>query len=174
MQLYTNNSTGTVTYSSGEFDNSIILENDLEVLNSTGYQEAFKVNLGVNERLIFRAFLYWDYHANGDLKYRFVTPTGTVFYRHILRQSEIPISDNITETVSQCVATNGTGELVPGDPPSTSGQHYAWVQYGVLQAPATYAADANKALDIQFSQNTASDTQATVLKAGSYIEYKKF
>ena len=171
MQLYTNNSTGTVTYGSGEFDSSIILENDLEVLNSTGYQEAFKVNLGVNERLIFRAFLYFDYHADGDLKYRFVTPTGTVFYRHILRQSEIPIADTITESVSQCVATTGTGEITAA---GSTGQHYAWVQHGVLQAPATYAADASKALDVQFTQNSASATQATVLKAGSYLEYKKF
>tara|TARA_R100000234_G_scaffold103405_1_gene72869 strand:+ start:762 stop:1277 length:516 start_codon:yes stop_codon:yes gene_type:complete len=171
MQLYTNNSTGTVTYSSGEFDSSIILENDIEVISSNIYHQAFKLNLGVNERLIFRTYLYFDYHADGDLKYRFLTPTGTVLYRHILRQSEIPIADTITESVSQCVATTGTGEITAA---GSTGQHYAWVQYGVLQTPATYAADALKSFNIQFTQNSASATQATVLKAGSYIEYKKF
>ena len=172
MQLYTNNSTGTVTYASGEFDNSIILENDLEVKGTTGYQEAFKVNLGVNERLIFRAFLYFDYNAAGDVQYRIITPTGTTRFLAVVRKSELPISGEITETVEQYINTNGTGEIQPT--PGATGQHYAWVQHGIIETPGSYAADANKALDVQFSQQSISTDYATVLKAGSYLEYKKF
>tara|TARA_R100001082_G_scaffold4514_1_gene3295 strand:+ start:68 stop:583 length:516 start_codon:yes stop_codon:yes gene_type:complete len=171
MPLYTNNTKGTVTHGTGEFDSSIILENDLEVLNSTAYQSAFNINLGKSERIIFRTFLYFDYNAAGDIKYRILTPTGTTRFLAVLRQSELPISGAIVETVTQYAGSSGTGEVTAA---GATGQHFAWVQYGIVETPGSYASDASKVLDVQFTQQTASDVQATTLKAGSYIEYKKF
>tara|TARA_R100001594_G_C3880559_1_gene225857 strand:- start:53 stop:553 length:501 start_codon:yes stop_codon:yes gene_type:complete len=166
MPLYTNTTKGTVSYGTGEFDTSDILDNDIEVLNSTTFVNAFKVPIGPNERVHFRAFLYFDYHADGDLKYKITTPGTTSAYRHILRESEMPIDGAITETTTMAVATTGLSSYAKT---GATGTYFAWVQYGVLENGATAGE-----LKVEFAQNSASATQATKLKAGSYIEYIKF
>tara|TARA_R100000458_G_C8238561_1_gene218215 strand:+ start:617 stop:1126 length:510 start_codon:yes stop_codon:yes gene_type:complete len=169
MPLYSNTTTKVVTYGTGEFK-SQILDNDHSVTSSTTYESAFKVSLGPSERILFRAFLYFDYHQDGDVKYKIVTPTGSTRFLAILRQSELPIDGAIVETVTQYVGTVGTGDVpVTGD----TGQHFAWVQYGLVETPGSYAADASRLFDVQFAQQSSS-ASATTLKRGSYIEYKKF
>lgn len=179
MALHTNTLKKVVTYSTpGIFDKSKILENDLDVLNSTGYQEAFNIPLATSERIMFRAYLNFNYHSDGDIKTRIVTPTGTTNFLAIVRESEIPISGDIDESdvnvgPTQYTGTTGTGEIEAAGG-SGSGTYYIQVEHGIVETPGSYASDASKALDIQFTQKTASATQATTLLAGSYIEYKKF
>jgi len=168
MPLYTNTTKGTVSYGTGQFDTSDILDNDIEVLNSDTYVDGFKIPLGPNERVHFRALLYFDFHANGDLKYKVTTPSTTSSSVIFIRESEIPIDGTIAEAVTHTVATTGTGEKVKTFD-GTNGTMYSWIQYAVLQNGGT-AGD----VKIEFAQNSASDTQATKLKAGSYIEYIKF
>ena len=166
MPLYTNTTKGTVSYGTGEFDTSDILDNDIEVLNSATYVDGFKIPVGPNERVHFRTFLYFDYHADGDLKYKITTPGTTSSSVMLIRESEIPIDGAITEAVTQSVATSGSGEKVKT---GATGAMYSWIQYAVLQNGAT-AVD----IKVEFAQNSASATQSTKLKAGSYIEYIKF
>ena len=166
MPLYTNTEKGTVSYGPGQFNTSDILDNDIEVLNSNTYVDGFKIPLAPNERVHFRAFLFFDYHADGDLKYKVTTPSTTSSSVIFIRESEIPIDGTITEAVTHTVATTGTGEKVKT---GATGTMYSWIQYAVLQNGGT-AGD----VKIEFAQNSASDTQSTKLKAGSYIEYIKF
>ena len=170
MPLYSNSYSKVVTYGTGEFI-SQILDNDHSVASSTTYESAFKVSLGPSERILFRAFLYFDYHQDGDIKYKIVTPTGSNRFLAILRQSELPIHEDIAETVTQYVGSGGTGDVSPT--PGNTGQHFAWIQYGLVETPGSYAADASRLFDIQFAQQSSS-ANATTLKRGSYIEYKKF
>ena len=174
MALHTNTLKKVVTYSTpGIFDKSKILENDLDVLNSTGYQEAFNIPLGTSERIMFRAYLNFDYHGDGDVKVRIVAPTGTTNFLALVRQSEIPIDGAVSETLTQYVGTGGTGDI-----PAAGGvgvnKYYLHVEYGIVETPGSYASDATKTLTVQFAQNSASTSSPTTLLAGSYIEYKKF
>lgn len=174
MPLYRNDVTGTLTYGTGEFSQYKILDNDIEKVATAAeisagttpvYISAFKIPVAQHERILFRAFLHFNYNASGDLKYKITTPGTTTKYLHYLRESEVPVDGNITETVTQAAAVGGLSEYTKT---GATGSYYAWIQFGQIENGAT-AGD----LHIQFSQNTSA-ADATILKAGSYLEYKKY
>ena len=151
MAINTNTVAGTVVAVQNQWNTKLIVPNDISIASSTDYQSILKFRLGKYERAIFRCYLDVQNHADGDLKYKIITPTNTVTYRARNMVSENPISGAVTEAV----ANGGTGPL------------YAFIE-GTITAGDT-AGD----VDLQAAQN-ASNANATVVKFGTYLEYLKF
>jgi len=165
MPFNQNTSQNTVVYTSGQWDSRDVKANDQSVASSTDYVSAFKINLGKYERFIWRSELHWDY-GSGDLKYKITIPAGLAAkgFRLLEEQSELPTSGSISWT--PLYHANNTGRAEQSFSVST-GEGFFRLQ-GTVENGGT-AGD----LDIQFSQSS-SNAAATILKAGSYIEYMRF
>ena len=123
-----------------------------------------KLDLGKYERAVFRCYLDVQNHADGDLKYKILTPTNTVTYRARNMVSENPISGAVTEAVTFDVTTAGSPEVVAN---GGTGPLYAFIEGTIT------AGDTAGNVDLQAAQN-ASNANATVVKFGTYLEYLKF
>tara|TARA_R100001129_G_scaffold167121_1_gene134544 strand:+ start:362 stop:856 length:495 start_codon:yes stop_codon:yes gene_type:complete len=164
MAFNTNTVAGTVVHAQSQWNTKLIVPNDISITSSTTYQSILKFDLGKYERAVFRCYLDVAYDADGDLKYKIVTPTNTVSYRARNMVSEAPISGAVTEAVTFDVTTAGSPEVaVVG----SDGDYYAFIEGTIT------AGDTAGYVDLQAAQNTSSGT-ATVVKFGTYLEYLKF
>ena len=164
MAFNTNTVAGTVVHAQSQWNTKLIVPNDVSLPSVTDYASLLKFDLGKYERAIFRAYLDVAYDADGDFKYKIITPTNTVTYRARNMVSEAPISGAVTEAVTFDVTTAGSPEVTVV---ASDGNYYAFIE-GTITAGDT-AGD----VDVQVAQNTSSAT-ATVVKFGSYLEYLKF
>ena len=164
MAFNTNTVAGTVVHAQTQWNTKLIVPNDISIASSTTYQSILKFDLGKYERAIFRVYLDVQNHADGDLKYKILTPTNTVTYRARNMVSENPISGAVTEAVTFDVTTAGSPEVVAN---GGTGPLYAFIEGTIT------AGDTAGNVDLQAAQN-ASNANATVVKFGTYLEYLKF
>ena len=164
MPFNTNSVAGTVVHAQSQWNTKLIVANDVSFASNTTYTSLLKFDLGKYERAIFRCYLDVANHADGDLKYKIITPTNTVTYRARNMVSENPISTAVTEAVTFDVTTAGSPEVAAtgGDGPL-----YAFIEGTIT------AGDTAGHVDLQAAQNT-SHASATVIKFGTYLEYLKF
>ena len=164
MAFNTNTVAGTVVHAQSQWNTKLIVPNDISITSSTTYQSILKFDLGKYERAVFRCYLDAAYDADGDLKYKIVTPTNTVSYRARNLVSENPISGAVTEAITFDSNTSGSPEVAAV---GADGDLYALIT-GTITCGNTAGA-----LDLQAAQNTSSAT-ATTIKFGTYLEYMKF
>ena len=164
MPFNTNTVAGTVVHAQSQWNTKLIVANDISFASNTTYTSLLKFDLGKYERAIFRCYLDVANHADGDFKYKILTPTNTVTYRARNMVSENPISSAVTEAVTFDVTTAGSPEVAAtgGDGPL-----YAFIEGTIT------AGDTAGHVDLQAAQNT-SHASATVIKFGTYLEYLKF
>ena len=164
MPFNTNTVAGTVVHAQSQWNTKLIVANDISFASNTTYTSLLKFDLGKYERAIFRCYLDVANHADGDFKYKILTPTNTVTYRARNMVSENPISSAVTEAVTFDVTTAGSPEVAAtgGDGPL-----YAFIEGTIT------AGDTAGNVDLQAAQVTSSAT-ATVVKFGTYLEYLKF
>ena len=164
MAFNTNTVAGTVVHAQSQWNTKLIVPNDISIASSTTYQSILKFDLGKYERAVFRCYLDAAYDADGDLKYKIITPTNTVSYRARNMVSEAPISGAVTEAVTFDVTTAGSPEVTVV---AADGAYYAFIEGTIT------AGDTAGNVDLQAAQN-ASNANATVVKFGTYLEYLKF
>ena len=164
MAFNTNSVAGTVVHAQSQWNTKLIVPNDISIASSTTYQSILKFDLGKYERAIFRVYLDVQNHADGDLKYKILTPTNTVTYRARNMVSEAPISGAVTEAVTWDVTTAGSPEVTVV---AADGDYYAFIEGTIT------AGDTAGYVDLQAAQNTSNAT-ATTIKFGTYLEYLKF
>ena len=164
MPFNQNTAAGTVVYSPGEFFSGKVVANDQELVSSTDYTTVLSVTLGKYERVAFRLWLDTQNDADGDLKWKVTTPSSSTSFRARSVTPEVPISGAVTEAVTSETTATGVAEVTAV---GTDSAYYVQLE-GVLQAGANAGE-----LAVQVAQNTSSAT-ATVIKAGSYLEYMKF
>ena len=164
MPFNANTAAGTVVYSPGEFFSGEVLANDTNLVSTTTYASILKVDLGKYERIVFRLWVDTQNDADGDLKWKLLTPSSPTSFRSRMVLPEVPISGAVTEAVTSEITGTGIAEQTAV---GTDSAYYIKVN-GVLVNGVNAGS-----LDFQAAQNTSSAT-ATVIKAGSYIEYMKF
>ena len=164
MPFNSNTVAGTVVHAQTQWNTKLIVANDISFASNTTYTSLLKFDLGKYERAVFRCYLDVANHADGDFKYKILTPTNTVTYRARNMVSENPISSAVTEAVTFDVTTAGSPEVVAN---GGTGNLYAFIE-GTITAGNTAGF-----VDLQGAQN-ASNANASVVKFGSYLEYLKF
>ena len=164
MAFNSNTTAGTVVYTTGSFNSGTVLANDQTLVSTTTYASILKVDLGKYERIIFNMWIDTSNDADGDLKWKLLTPTSPTSFRARMVLPEVPISGAVTEAVTSEITGTGIAEQTAV---GTDSAYYIKVN-GILINGANRGS-----LDFQAAQNTSSAT-ATTLKAGSYIEYMKF
>jgi hypothetical protein len=164
MPFNANTAAGTVVYTPGEFFSGEVLANDKNLVSSTDYASILKVDLGKYERIVFRLWVDTQNDADGDLKWKLLTPTSPTSFRSRMVLPEVPISGAVTEAVTSEITGTGIAEQTAV---GTDSAYYIKVE-GILVNGANTGS-----LDFQAAQNTSSAT-ATVIKGGSYLEYMKF
>ena len=164
MPFNANTAAGTVVYSPGEFFSGEVLANDTNLVSTTTYASILKVVVGKYERIVFRLWVDTQNDADGDLKWKLLTPSSPTSFRSRMVLPEVPISGAVTEAVTSEITGTGIAEQTAV---GTDSAYYIKVN-GVLVNGANAGS-----LDFQAAQNTSSAT-ATVIKGGSYIEYMKF
>tara|TARA_R100000008_G_scaffold76692_1_gene56706 strand:- start:352 stop:846 length:495 start_codon:yes stop_codon:yes gene_type:complete len=164
MPFNENTAAGTVVYTPGAFWSGNVLANDSELVSSTDYASILSVTLGKYERIVFNMWIDTANDADGDLKWKLLTPSSPTSFRARMVLPEVPISGAVTEAVTSEITGTGIAEQTAV---GTDSAYYIKVN-GVLINGANTGS-----LDFQAAQNTSSAT-ATTIKAGSYIEYMKF
>jgi len=164
MPFNSNTAAGTVVYTPGEFFSGKVLANDLDLVSTTTYASVLAVTLGKYERIVFRMWVDTQNDADGDLKWKLLTPSSPTSFRSRMVLPEVPISGAVTEAITSEITGTGIAEQTAV---GTDSAYYIKVE-GVLINGAN-AGD----LDFQAAQNSSSAT-ATSIKAGSFIEYMKF
>ena len=165
MPLYTDTTKNIINNTTGQWDARDIKSNDQSVVSSTDYVSAFKIRVGKHQRVLWKADLYWDYGA-GDLKYKILIPSGigTKGFRLLEERSELPIDGVISWDPHVHYNNTGRGEA----------SFEVGTGFGYFRLQGTFENGPNAGdIDIQFTQRV-SNAEATILKAGSYIEYIKF
>ena len=164
MAFNTNTVAGTVVHAQTQWNTKLIVPNDVVFASNTTYTSILKFDLGKYERAVFRCYLDVANHADGDFKYKILTPTNTVSYRARNMGYENPISSAVTEAVTFDVTTAGSPEVVAN---GGTGNLYAFIEGTIT------AGDTSGFVDLQAAQN-ASNANASTVKFGTYLEYLKF
>ena len=164
MPFNENTAAGTVVYTPGAFWSGNVLANDSSLVSSTDYASILSVTLGKYERIVFNMWIDTQNDADGDLKWKLLTPSSPTSFRARMVLPEVPISGAVTEAVTSEITGTGIAEQTAV---GTDSAYYIKVN-GVLINGANAGS-----LDFQAAQNTSNAT-ATLIKAGSYIEYMKF
>lgn len=118
------------------------------------------IPIGINERVIFRAVLFYTGTATGDLKYRFDVPASPTLYRLF---AEEQAADGTSVVTSVLTAEADDNVLF------ASGTEGVVRVTGILQNGST----AGQVI-FQFAQNSATSGQSAVIRAGSFLEYRNF
>ena len=139
---------------------------DISVASSTTLVNAptLVIPYGRSQRFFFRFGLFYSAAAAGGLKYRLALPATAALWR-AARRSIAP--DALTTLVTAFdIGNTGAVDIALTAASGTDGVVFG---EGIFVAPAS----ADGAMQIQFAQN-ASSASPTVLRAGSYLEYKQY
>jgi hypothetical protein len=161
MSITLNGNFGAV-YQPDQFVVSAVVDADQTVTNSATLVNIpqLVIPIGINERVIFRAVLFYTSTATGDVKYRVDVPASPTLYRlateNVADDVAAPVTSVITaEADSTALLASGTNGVIRVT--------------GVLQNGST----AGNVI-FQFAQNTATASQSAIIRAGSFCEYRNF
>lgn len=161
MSLTINGNLGAV-YQPDVFVAGNIVDADQTVTNSATLVTVPQLTLpiGINERIIFRATLFYTSTATGDFKYRVDVPASPTLYRLFAEEQ----AADATSVVCSTISAEADDTIL-----FASGTEGVIRLSGVLQNGST----AGQVL-FQFAQNTATAAQSAVIRAGSFLEYRNF
>lgn len=161
MSITLNGNFGAV-YQPDSFVAGNVVDADQTVTNSATLVTVpqLTIPIGINERVIFRATLFYTSTATGDFKYRVDVPASPTLYRLFAEEQAADataivcstITAEADDTVLFASGTDGTIRLT-----------------GILQNGST----AGNVI-FQFAQNTATASQSAIIRAGSILEYRNF
>jgi len=161
MSITLNGNFGAV-YQPDQFVVGAVVDADQTVTNSATLVNIpqLVMPIGINERVIFRAVLFYTSTATGDVKYRVDVPASPTLYRlateNVADDVAAPVTSVITaEADSTALLASGTNGVIRVT--------------GVLQNGSTAGN-----IVFQFAQNTATASQSAIIRAGSFCEYRNF
>ena len=100
MPFNSNTAAGTVVYTPGAFWSGNVLSNDSSLVSVTDYASILSVTLGKYERIVFNMWIDTQNDADGDLKWKLLTPSSPTSFRARMVLPEVPISGAVTEAVT--------------------------------------------------------------------------
>jgi hypothetical protein len=161
MSLTLNGNFGAV-YQPDAFVAGNIVDADQTVTNSATLVTVPQLTLpiGINERVIFRAIIFYTSTATGDLKYRVDVPASPTLYRLATENIAADVAAEVTSVIT--AEADSTALLA-------SGTNGVLRLSGVLSNGST----AGNVI-FQFAQNTATSSESAIIRAGSFIEYRNF
>ena len=186
MPFHTNTSQNTVIYSSPTWETSVV-QNDIELGDTltatTGIIDPFKIALGKYERVIGEVNLFYTSDANNELQFRFQNvDSADAYVDTILTYGVVGIIGDIADA-GGTVSANLEGGMNQdaGDFNNTGQGSHIHVVAGAADSPLSanikFSAIGNEGkqgtLSFQAS-NLSAQTGAAVIKAGSWINYKRF
>lgn len=162
MSVTVNSTNGSVIYSPDVMTVSQVLAADQTVTNSATLVTvpSFTIPVGKYERLLFRFNLFYTTTADGDLKYRVDVPASPTLYR-LATEANPPAATALVTSViaseadSTATAASGTDGFVR------------------LTGILNNGANAGE-LIFQFAQNAATAAESAIVRAGSFVEYRRF
>ena len=156
MPFYSNSAQGTVNYSPGTINASLILPNDTAVNNSTTLVaiDEFKLAVGKYERFILKYTLFTTHNATADIKVEVNVPATPTIYRAQLISGGDEGTTTLTAEGDLALTTDTANDVV---------EVKALVQNGANAGDITFS----------FAERDAGGAGVTVL-GGSYLEYIKF
>lgn len=184
MTLYTNTTTGTVSYQpKGIFNEGAILANDTAdfVHDAFTNVEDFNIKLGPNERVTGNLILWYDSNNDAEFKIKFTNEdsagtalAGSIFVYRAVNQIS-PLSNDATTTPSGAnieslllYNTDGDGGVIVFDTGSNNTDaRFAEIYFNVLNSTSTSST-------FKFYGGEIADSSDCHLLAGSYNAYKKF
>lgn len=139
-----------------------VVDADRTVTNSATLVTVPQLTIPVaaNERVIFRATIFYTSTATGDFKYRVDVPASPTLYRLATEN----IASDVTAEVTSVLTTEADSAAL-----LTSGTDGVIQLSGILQNGTTAGS-----IIFQFAQNTATASQSAVVRAGSFLEYRRF
>ena len=160
MPLYTNTEKGTVAYSPGTINASLLLANDqVNATQTLASIPDFKLAVAANERISFRYNLFALWDSDADIKY----------------QIDIPAAPTKFFTITQ--GSDGSGTAVGQGPITAEAEQNLTTASanGLLIIHGFLDNGANAGhIDFQFSMRAGGGTSKTTIQRGSYLEYIKF
>jgi len=161
MSITLNGNFGAV-YQPDAFIAGNIVDADQTVTNSATLVTVpqLTIPIGINERVIFRATLFYTSTATGDFKYRVDVPASPTLYRLFAEEQAADATAIVCSTITAeaddtVLFASGTDGVIRVS--------------GILQNGST----AGQVL-FQFAQNTATASQSAIIRAGSFLEYRNF
>ena len=156
MPFISNSTTGTVTYSPGVTNHSLILPNDTANNNSATLVEIseFEIAVAKYERYVVKYHLFTTHNATADLKVKVDVPASPTIYRAQL----VSGGDEGTTTLN-----------AEGDLELTTDTANDIVEVKFLIHNGANAGD----IKFSFAERDAGGGGVTLL-GGSYVEYYKF
>jgi hypothetical protein len=139
-----------------------VVDADQTVTNSATLVTVPQLTLpiGINERVIFRAIIFYTSTATGDLKYRVDVPASPTLYRLATENTASDVAAEVTSVITS--EADSTALLA-------SGTNGVVRLTGVLSNGSTVGN-----VIFQFAQNTATASESAIIRAGSFLEYRKF
>ena len=155
MPFYSNTTQGTVNYSPGTINASLILPNDIGNNNASVLTavDEFKLAVGKYERFILKYTLFTTHDATSDVRVKVDVPASPTHYRAQLVTGGDEGTTTLTAEGNLDLTTNTANDIV--------------------EAKVLVINGAN-AGDIAFSFAERADGAGITLLGGSYLEYIKF
>jgi len=154
MPLYTNTERGTVTYTPGTINASLVLPNNTVANNAAGTLTAvpeFKLAVAAYDRFILKYTLFTTHDATSDIRVKVSTPTSPTLYRAQLVSSAT--SATITSEANLDLETSSENDTA--------------------EVKVLVHNGANSG-NIEFSFAERADGAGLTIMGGSYLEYIKF
>jgi hypothetical protein len=135
---------------------------DQSITNSTTFANAtdLAVILDANATYLLKLRASYSASTTGDIKFTWTAPSGAVVQRYVLGPAT-GVTDTTAATV-QMRRRSTTASPAGGD---------GTANFSTYQEDLSVQTTVGGAVQLQFAQNTIDATNATTLRADSYIEY---
>lgn len=162
MSVTVNSNNGSVIYSPDVLTVSRVLAADATRTNSDTLLTVpeFTIAVGKYERVLFRLNVFYSTTAAGDLKYRVDVPASPTLYR-LVTEEQAPAA---TALVTGLITSEADDTVL-----AASGTEGFVRLTGMLNNGAT----AGEVI-FQFAQNTATASESAIIRAGSFVEVRRF
>jgi len=184
MPFHSNTTQNTVVYSSPTWETKVV-ENDITLqgaaLSATvGIIDPFKIALGKYQRVIGEVYIYYTSTDADELRLRFqnvdsanaavdTVLTYSIFAANKVTTDAADLANGNLEGGTAATTTTGTGSTVNIDSGTGDSPLSAIIKFSAIGTEGKHGT-----LSFQAGGISTGDTTYPVLKAGSYITYKRF